>query len=308
MNIIFINPKNGRSNTIALRPALYACMLLVLALIPALVGYGVYQWSSIVSPTLSKKTADIWAKSLNNQKQEILAAKDASEEKMNALTAKLAQMQARLVRLDALGEHITEVAKLTKGEFDFSAPPAMGGPEGGELGDAYERPDFLLALDQLLLEIEEKEQQLEVLDSLLANRKIQDDVFLAGRPIERGWMSSRYGRRADPFTGRLAWHKGVDFAGKAKSPINAVAAGVVTWSGEKHGYGEMVEINHGGGYSTRYAHNSENKVKVGDIVRKGQLIALMGSSGRSTGPHVHFEVYKDGRAVNPAKYIYRSHR
>jgi len=213
-----------------------------------------------------------------------------------------------LLRLDALGEHLTEVANLRKGEFDFGLPPAMGGPAGGDLGDTYQRLDFMKALDQLMMEIEGKEQQLEVLDSLLANRRIQDDVFLAGRPIDRGWMSSRYGRRTDPFTGRLAWHKGVDFAGKMNSPINAVASGVVTWSGDRHGYGEMVEINHGGGYSTRYAHNTENLVNVGDIVRKGQDIALMGSSGRSTGPHVHFEVFKDGRAVDPAKYIYRSHR
>ncbi len=121
-------------------------------------------------------------------------------------------------------------------------------------------------------------------------------------------MSSRFGRRTDPFNGRVAWHEGVDFAGKLNSDIVSVAAGVVTWSEERSGYGIMVEINHGGGFSTRYAHCSENLVQVGDVVKKGQVIAKMGSSGRSTGPHVHFEVYKHGRAVDPASYIHRAAR
>ncbi len=157
-------------------------------------------------------------------------------------------------------------------------------------------------------QIEDREQQLATLDALMAKRKIQREIFIAGRPIKKGWMSSRYGRRTDPFNGRIAWHAGVDFAGKMGSDIVSVAAGVVTWSSKRSGYGQMVEVNHGGGFSTRYAHNSENLVKVGDIVQKGQVIALMGSSGRSTGPHVHFEVYKHGRAVDPASYIHRTHR
>lgn len=146
------------------------------------------------------------------------------------------------------------------------------------------------------------------MEALLAQRKIQRDVFIAGRPVKKGWMSSRFGRRTDPFNGQVAWHNGVDFAGKLKSDIVSVAAGVVTWSGPRYGYGEMVEINHGNGFTTRYAHNSENKVAIGEVVKKGQVIALMGTSGRSTGPHVHFEVYKHGRAVDPSSYIHRTHR
>jgi murein DD-endopeptidase MepM/ murein hydrolase activator NlpD len=121
-------------------------------------------------------------------------------------------------------------------------------------------------------------------------------------------MSSHFGRRVDPFTGRIATHEGVDFAGKLGSEIIAVGSGVVTWSSERYGYGQMVEINHGSGFMTRYAHNLENKVEVGDVVKKGQVIALMGTSGRSTGPHVHFEVYKHGRPVDPAAYIHRASR
>jgi len=121
-----------------------------------------------------------------------------------------------------------------------------------------------------------------------------------------GWLSSNYGNRLDPFTGKRAWHNGVDFAGREGSDIVAVASGVVSWSGERYGYGKMVEVAHGEGVTTRYAHNLENTVKVGDMVRRGEVIALMGNSGRSTGPHVHFEVFKNGRPVDPASYLRRT--
>ncbi|UCE89604.1 MAG: M23 family metallopeptidase, partial [Pseudomonadota bacterium] len=135
---------------------------------------------------------------------------------------------------------------------------------------------------------------------------LQAEVMPAGRPVKRGWLSSYFGKRTDPFTGRRVHHAGVDFAGKLGSDVVAVAAGVVTYSGKRYGYGNLVEIDHGNGYSTRYGHNRENLVKVGDTLKKGHLIAKMGSSGRSTGPHVHFEVLLNGRAVNPKKYVHAS--
>jgi murein DD-endopeptidase MepM/ murein hydrolase activator NlpD len=140
---------------------------------------------------------------------------------------------------------------------------------------------------------------------MLASRKYREDVAMTGRPIERGWMSSEFGRRVDPITGRLAWHPGIDFAGQMGDPIVAVAAGVVVFCGEHQGYGRMVEIDHGGGYSTRYAHQEMMLVALGDVVKKGQVIGLIGSTGRSTGPHVHFEVLKDGRQVDPSRYVAR---
>ncbi len=255
----------------------------------------------------SAEAWQVWNQELTQQRESLQKTRRDAEEKLAALTLKVAELQARIVRLDALGERLTTVAKLDKGEFDFSQPPALGGPEE-VLEDHYQVPDFLAQIDDLTDQIENRELQLETLEALLAKKKLQSDVFIAGRPIEKGWMSSRYGRRTDPFSGRVAWHGGVDFAGKLNSNIVSVAAGVVTWSGERYGYGQMVEINHGGGFSTRYAHNSENLVKVGDVVKKGQVIAKMGSSGRSTGPHVHFEVYKNGRTVDPSSYIHRRPR
>ena len=126
-----------------------------------------------------------------------------------------------------------------------------------------------------------------------------------GRPIKKGWVSSYYGYRVDPFSGKKVFHHGLDFAGKAGSEVVAVANGIVSWQGSRGGYGEMIEIDHGNGYQTRYAHNKKLVVKLGDRIKKGQAIALMGSTGRSTGPHVHFEILRDGKTVNPANFIKR---
>jgi murein DD-endopeptidase MepM/ murein hydrolase activator NlpD len=154
----------------------------------------------------------------------------------------------------------------------------------------------------------QREIQLKLLRSSLADKNLINDRRIAGRPIAHGWQSSAYGMRTDPFTGYQRWHAGVDFAGRLGSDVIAVAAGVITWSGEKSGYGKMVEVNHSDGYVTRYAHNQKNIAKLGTVVQKGDVIAMMGTSGRSTGPHVHFEVFKNGRVVDPASYIRRTSR
>jgi len=218
---------------------------------------------------------------------------------------RLASMQARLLRMEALGERVTEVAKLDTGEFSFGEIPALGGPENEVSAPAPSGPQFISAVDQLADQLRARENELEVLESLLGNRRFHEDVVLAGRPIQKGWMSSAFGRRVDPISGRMAWHAGVDFAGKARADVVAVASGVVTYAGERGGYGRMVEINHGGGYVTRYGHHDELVVSPGDVVKPGQLIGRMGSTGRSTGPHVHFEVLKNGKHVDPARYVAR---
>jgi murein DD-endopeptidase MepM/ murein hydrolase activator NlpD len=257
---------------------------------------------------LGPEIREIWAERVQEQELLVAQARQEADNKLAALTLRVAELQARLVRIDALGERLTSMAKLDNGEFDFSLPPALGGPELEASGDSFAAPEFAQAIDDLAQQIESRQHQLQTLEALLANRKLESDVFIAGRPITKGWMSSRFGRRTDPFTGKIAWHSGVDFAGKEGSDIIAVAAGVVTWSGDRQGYGLMVEVSHGKGFITRYAHNKENLAKVGDVVKKGQIIALMGTTGRSTGYHVHFEVYKNGRAVDPSSYIHRTSR
>jgi len=163
-------------------------------------------------------------------------------------------------------------------------------------------------LQKFEAKLTDREHQLELLEALLSNRKLDDDAWLSGRPVQKGWISSHFGQRVDPFTGQQAMHKGIDFAGQDGSNIIAVASGVVTWTGEQSGYGQMVEVSHGDGFVTRYAHNKKNLVEPGDLVKKGQSIALMGSSGRSTGAHVHYEVFRHGRTVDPSSYVHRTRR
>jgi murein DD-endopeptidase MepM/ murein hydrolase activator NlpD len=213
-------------------------------------------------------------------------------------------MNARIIRLDALGRRLTEMADLSDGEFDFDSAPAIGGPEEPyATGSNIAVPEVLAAMTELDSQLNNREAQLGVLESVLMNQNLSERVYPQGRPVKSGWMSSYFGKRTDPFTGKQANHRGVDFAGKSGAEIFTVADGVVTWSSPRYGFGKLVEINHGNGYSTRYAHNSENLVAVGDEVKKGQIVALMGETGRATGPNLHFEVLRNGQRVNPVTFI-----
>jgi murein DD-endopeptidase MepM/ murein hydrolase activator NlpD len=215
------------------------------------------------------------------------------------------QMNAHVIRLDALGRRRTQMANIDDGEFDFGNPPAQGGPEGDAQGQAAQVPELTAMVDDLAREVERREVELGVLENVILSRNLNEQIRPGGRPVRDGWISSYFGSRSDPFTGYTAYHKGVDFAGRAGAEVVAVATGVVTWSRERYGYGKMVEINHGNGYVTRYAHNERNLVSVGETVQKGQAIALMGSTGRATGPNLHFEVLKNGRQVNPLQFVGR---
>lgn len=305
MNIIIFDPKTGHSRTLRLRVPLLAMLATVGLLLAAAAGLGAGYWLSGEKGAEPGDLAAFLKQDIANNAEKVAEARKQAEDQLIAMTVRMAELQARLMRLDALGERLVEVAKLKGGEFEFSQIPAVGGPDESELELEIDRPSFLADLDRLAADIEAREQQLEVLESLLANRKLQKEVSIAGRPVNWGWLSSRFGRRTDPFTGRPAWHAGVDFAGKEGSEIVSVGSGVVTWAGERYGYGLMVEVNHGGGLTTRYAHAEEILVSVGDIVKQGQTLAKMGSTGRSTGPHVHFEVRKNDKAVDPARYVYR---
>jgi len=309
MKIIVVDQKHGQTKSLVLnrwaRLALSVCLLGF----PVVLGYYGYHFSASRNADFYKDEAtQAWMNDLKSQREDIDQIRQDTLAQLEALTLRMANLQARLLRLDALGQRLTEISDLDDGEFDFTQEPAMGGPVVSDETD-IEMPDFMRSLDMLTREIEDKQQQLELLDSLMAEQQIQSESFLSGRPISRGWISSPFGRRIDPFTGKLAWHHGIDFAtGKTGVEVKAVASGVVTFSGEKQGYGNMVKINHGNGYETLYAHDEKLLVKPGDIVKKGQVIALSGNSGRSTGPHVHFEVHKNGRVVDPSSYVHRTSR
>jgi murein DD-endopeptidase MepM/ murein hydrolase activator NlpD len=158
-------------------------------------------------------------------------------------------------------------------------------------------------VDELQSQLSSREQQLGVLENLILTRELNKQVYPEGRPVQEGFISSYFGQRADPFTGYTATHKGIDFAGPEGTSVISVAAGLVTFAGDRAGYGNMVEVNHGNGMVTRYGHNEKLLVKQGEMIRKGQEVALMGSTGRSTGPHLHFEVVKNGIQVDPLRFI-----
>jgi murein DD-endopeptidase MepM/ murein hydrolase activator NlpD len=241
---------------------------------------------------------------LLEQRDSIEGIRQENEDTLDALSIRVAQMNARVIRLDALGRRLTVMAEIDDGEFDFNSAPAMGGPEEPmTAGSSVAIPDMLDAMNSLDAQLNNREAQLDVLESVLMNQNLKERVYPQGRPVSSGWLSSYFGKRTDPFTGKPANHTGVDFAGKVGAEVTAVADGVVTWSSDRYGYGMMIEINHGSGYATRYAHNSENLVSVGDEVKKGQLVSLMGETGRATGPNLHFEVLHNGSRVNPVKYI-----
>jgi murein DD-endopeptidase MepM/ murein hydrolase activator NlpD len=314
MNIIFVGRSHGKSKTLQLgNKHLMLITLFVMGVLLALAVAGYHARGFLVENSggdsaLDAEIISIWKNEINAQRKDVEDLKRSAHEKVDALTLRMGNMQARLLRLDALGQRLTEVAKLKNGEFNFTKSPALGGPIDDDIGDSYVLPGLAENIELIEHKITDVAQQLELIDSLFVSRNIQKELFIAGRPITWGWMSSAFGYRTDPFSGKRAWHGGVDFAGKEDSDIIAVASGVVTWSGDRYGYGNLIEINHGGGYTTRYAHCKELFAKVGDIVAKGQVLAAMGSTGRSTGPHVHYEVRKNGKGIDPKKYIHRASR
>ena len=223
-----------------------------------------------------------------------------AQHEVNALAARLGELQAQANRLNALGARLTQAGQLQDGEFDFDKPVGQGGA-----GRASDMPpgELRQRLAGLEGQFNAAGTQLSVLESLLFNRELDRSAMPSREPIANSYITSGFGGRADPFGGGHQFHKGIDFEADVGDPVLAVADGVVSFSGVRSGYGNVIEIDHGNGYVTRYAHNSRLERTVGDLVRSGQEIAKAGSTGRSTGAHVHFEVWQDGRVVNPRKFL-----
>jgi murein DD-endopeptidase MepM/ murein hydrolase activator NlpD len=303
MNLIFVGRKSGRVKQLDLHHPLV--LAAAFGVVVGIVGgafsigmsLGVRHGAASPIDQLGK-----WSADLLREQTQIEDVRRVLQEKVNALALRVGQMNANVIRLDALGKRLTRMANLNDGEFDFSNPPALGGADGTD-GQPAQIPSLTAMVDDLQTQLSSRERQLGVLENLILTRELNKQVYPEGRPVQDGFISSYFGRRADPFTGFSAIHKGVDFAGPQGSTISSVAAGLVTFAGERAGYGQMVEINHGNGLATRYCHNEKLLVKTGDMVRKGQEVALMGSTGHSTGPHLHFEVLKNGAQVDPLRFI-----
>jgi murein DD-endopeptidase MepM/ murein hydrolase activator NlpD len=296
INIILFTNRGGRVLSFKFNPLRIGLLVGTgMALLCVLGLYGGLQ--------LGQDGLKQWQQVVQEQQLQIDDARKSARTHLDALTLRIGRMQAQMLQLNALGNQLVVQASLDKDEFDFNNLPAVGGPEDVAGLESIELPDFLTMLDELSVEMEDRGQKLSVLDTLLMDRSLHERVMPSGSPVKNGWVSSGYGKRTDPFTGKKEFHKGVDLAGKEGSRVLSVGDGIVTWVGKRTGYGNLVEITHGNGYVTRYGHNKKLLVAVGDSVKKGQQVAVLGSTGRSTGPHVHFEVVHNGQQVNPSKFL-----
>lgn len=259
-----------------------------------LLGLGVATGAGMVNDARLQAKVDA-------QQAELAKVQRESQAQVNALAARLGELQAQATRLNALGERLTQMGKLQDGEFDFNEPVGVGG--GDEPSQDMPVGEFKEDLGQLEQQFSASGQQLNVLASLMFDHQLEQNAVPSRMPIRNTYITSGFGGRADPFNGGAAKHKGIDFHASVGDPVMAVADGVVSYAGVRGGYGNVVEVDHGNGYVTRYAHNSRLTVKAGDLVRAGEQVAKAGSTGRSTGAHVHFEVWKDGQVMNPRKFL-----
>ena len=301
MNIVVYTNRGGKPRSLHISGALQAglvlgaCLFLVGGL--ALGGY----WAGAQS-TPEDYVVE-WREQIDKQRSQLDTLRGQAESDLNALAGRLGRLQGHVTRVDALGSRLLAMADIDSKEFNFTHSPAMGGPSDTLDSSAINLDTLEQSIMALEAELKGRASQLAVLENVLSDENLKQEVYPAGRPVQKGWLSSYYGWRTNPFGGNKQFHKGMDFAGKEDSPIVAVGGGVVTYSGRRYGYGNLVEITHGNGYITRYGHNKTNLVREGEAVKKGQSISLMGSTGRSTGPHVHFEVIKDGKKIDPTKFI-----
>lgn len=307
IKLLFYSARRRQVRQIDLHPrrSLVFGLLGGLVVVASLFAGGI-KAGMMISDARPDAAAIAWKNGLQQQTRELETLRELTRENLDALALRVAQMNAHVIRLDALGQRLTAMAELDDGEFDFSRGPGLGGPvdiPGTANGESNELAEVLRMMEELDGQLADRRTQLAVLEDLMLNRNLRARVQPEGRPVASGWLSSRFGRRTDPFTGKPALHRGVDFAGRPGTEVMSAGDGVVIFAGSRYGYGRMVEINHGNGYVTRYAHNNDNLVQVGDTVRKGQTIATMGATGRATAPHLHFEVLRDGRQVDPLPYI-----
>ena len=304
MQIILISQKNRKTFQLSLTRNKLMLTLLASGMLLGLVFFtlGMSKGEGLKNIASTAMVVE----ELTEQRQELTRLQTKSRNTLDGIALRVGQMQAEITRLNAVGEHLAKKAKLDISEFDFNVLPAQGSAEVNDSVESFGEGQLLTDITQLEELISVRQQQLEMLDIFSSNKILSQTIRPAGLPVQKGWLSSHFGYRADPFSGKRTFHHGVDIAGKNGSNVVAVASGIVTFADDKNGYGYLIEIDHGEGYVTRYGHNKEILIKTGDLVKQSDVIAKMGSTGRSTGPHVHFEVLKNGKKINPRKFLYAS--
>lgn len=302
MNIILVSNTLGKSRTITIsRSQAVVAASLLFVLFPILLTFSLYYFSlqhaaEIKSPYLQSLV--LKAQQQDTQKSDLYL-----QDNLSALTVKLGQMQAQLLRLGVLGDRLAKSAGFKPQEFDFDHAPGQGGAISSQLQGEFSLDEVKESLRLVSLRVDDRTAQLAILEAMMSQESQKKTRLPTAAPVSVPWRSSDFGWRIDPFSGRKAFHEGVDFSAEAGTPVRASAGGVVVYSDYHREYGNMIQIDHGNGLVSRYAHASLRLVKEGDIVMKGQEIAKVGSTGRSTGPHLHFEVRLKGVAQNPARFL-----
>ena len=302
MHIIVVSSSlaNTRSLTLTgthLLAGALATAAAVIGLAAGLLYLAVPRAAQLKLPMLESALASV-------QEQQTRKSESFLRENINAMAIKIGQMQAQLVRLDALGERVSALAGLRPGEFRFGETPGRGGTlptsmhsQNLSMGDISRQADTLSHL------MDSRGDDLGILETALFDARSRKRLLPTVMPVDSTWSASSFGRRIDPFTGEYAMHEGIDFIADVGTPIFAAATGVVVFAKYHPQYGNLVEIDHGNDFVTRYAHASHIFVKLGQVVQRGTKIAEVGTTGRSTGPHLHFEVRYRGVAQNPAKFL-----
>jgi murein DD-endopeptidase MepM/ murein hydrolase activator NlpD len=304
MNIILVSNRLAKSRSISLGGVQIALLLLLFSVLMLGAVFTLqYALVRFAPESLSDEIRTILSEVHNDEqlKQQIYL-----QNSLDAMAIRVGQMQAQVQRLDALGTRLTKLAGMKPAEFQFSEPPAMGGPLVPLPGKKMSENSLSQQLDRLSHVVNDRSDKLTALETMLLQNQLSRRLLPSMPPVHSGYYSSNFGWRIDPFTGANALHEGVDFVANAGTPIYASAGGVVDYAGMDSSYGNMVEIDHGNNIVTRYAHASKVLVKVGQVVRRGQEIAEVGSTGRSTGNHLHFEVRYKGVAQNPVRFLQKS--
>lgn len=289
MQIIVLDPRSTRTLRVQLTPLRVGLLAILACLFVAGASSAITWFVARATPL----------------PESVLQARDNSymRENLTVLAARVGELQAQMVRLDALGERVSGLAGIAPQDFDFRHPPGRGGPAPSGLSSALTLPELRVELARLGEQADHRADFFDVIEGALLDRQLRERRIPSVVPVATGYDGSSFGTRIDPFTGRRSRHEGVDFVAPSGTPILAAAGGVVVAAEFHPEYGNMIDIDHGNGLKTRYAHASKSLAKVGDIVRPGQEIARVGSTGRSTGAHLHFEVHVNGVPRNPTGFL-----
>ncbi len=240
---------------------------------------------------------------VDSSQQELVEHKESVQNDIDSMTLQIGKLMAHSTRLNALGSRLTEAADINRDEFNLDAEPGIGGATPELTGDINTPQSLYENLFNLEDSFSKQQENFTILAKLLNEQDIQHNSTPHIMPLDQGWISSYYGKRIDPFTGQQANHPGMDYSGAYRSKIVAAADGIVVWAGKRSSYGNMVEIDHGNGFMTRYAHAETIHVELGQKVSAGEQIAIMGKTGRATSEHLHFEILKNGHKVNPLPFV-----